>query len=81
MHPSGTAISDAAAELLRTHADETFVSQVEIARRTGISQSNVSKMFRRESKMTVANLADISHALGLSPAAVLAEAERSISDR
>jgi predicted transcriptional regulator len=76
-HARGIAVSTAVADILRVHADETFVTQLELARRTGISQSAISKMFRHESGMTVAHLSTIARALDLSSAAVLDEAERS----
>lgn len=78
MESRGIALSDAVANLLREYAKETFVTQEMIAARTGISQSHVSKLFRLESKMTIAHLDAISRALGLSPVAVLAEADKNV---
>ncbi|KAA9110153.1 helix-turn-helix domain-containing protein [Microbacterium rhizomatis] len=71
---SAAAISRAVAEILRDHAEQTFVTQTELARRTGISQSQISKLFRAERPMTIGQLAELCDALHLSIAAVVGEA-------
>ncbi|MCC2030651.1 helix-turn-helix domain-containing protein [Microbacterium allomyrinae] len=67
-------ISQAVAEILREHAEQTFMTQTELARRTGISQSQISKFFRAERQMTIAQLVSLCDELQLSVVAVIAEA-------
>lgn len=63
------------ARILAGAADELFVTQTELARRSGVSQSQISKLFSGERAMKVDQLEAICTALGLSAAAVVAEAE------
>jgi len=65
------------ARILAAAADELFVTQTELGRRTGISQSQISKLLRAERAMKVDQLDAICAALGLPVAAVVAEAAAS----
>ena len=56
MHEAGEKLGLSVASLLRDYADESFVTQTELAHRSGISQSQISKLFRAERQMTVAQL-------------------------
>lgn len=69
------------AEQLRIYTDESLVTQTELAARTGISQSQISKLFRAERHMTLSQLRALCGALGLSVVTVVSaaadEADRS----
>lgn len=59
---------------LRAFADEALLTQTELASRTGISQSQISKLLRAERHMTLAQLHALCGALGLSVTAVVSAA-------
>lgn len=67
-------LNDAIARLLATTAEETLITQTELARRTGISQSQISKLFRAERSMSINQFAALCSALQVSPLAVVASA-------
>lgn len=70
----------AVAKILRTYSEESFISQIELGRLSGVSQSQISKLFRGERRMTIDQLESICRALGLSVVAVIAEASGGSSD-
>jgi transcriptional regulator with XRE-family HTH domain len=68
------ALNRAVARILDDACEELFVTQTELARRSGISQSQISKLLRAEHGMKLGHLDAICTALGLSIVAVIAEA-------
>lgn len=68
-------LSSAVTQLIATTAEELFVTQSELGRRTGINQKKISRTFRGERDITLDELASICDALGLSMLAVINEAE------
>jgi transcriptional regulator with XRE-family HTH domain len=68
------AICIAVSERMRITAETLFLTQTELSRRTTISQSQISKLFRGERGMTVFQMLELSDALGLSPVSVLRDA-------
>ncbi|MBW9095172.1 helix-turn-helix transcriptional regulator [Microbacterium jejuense] len=68
------ALSRAVARILVDACDELFVTQTELARRSGVSQSQISKLLRAEREIKLGQLDAICAALGLSIVAVVAEA-------
>ncbi len=68
------ALNDAVARLLSVTSEEMFITQTELERRTGISQSLISKLFRTERRMSLDQFAALCRALRVSPAAVIASA-------
>lgn len=74
------ALNQAVADLLRTYSEDALVSQTEIATRSGVSQSQISKLLRAERRMTLDQLEAICSALRLSVIAVIAEASNGLTD-
>lgn len=74
------ALNRAVVEILRMYTEDSFVSQIELGRLSGISQSQISKLFRGERRLTLDQLEAMCHALRLSVVAVIAEASREIPD-
>jgi predicted transcriptional regulator len=72
------AICIAVSERMRISAETLFLTQTELARRTPISQSQISKLFRGERSMSVYQLLELSEAMGLSPVDVLRDAIESV---
>lgn len=70
-------LNRAIADLLSRYAEDSFISQTEVARRSGISQSQISKLFRSERRMSINQLESICEALRVSVVAVVAEARSS----
>lgn len=68
------ALNDAVARLLAVTADELLITQTELERRTGISQSLISKLFRGERRMSLDQFSALCTALRVSPVAVVASA-------
>ena len=68
------------AQVLREHADQQNLSGAEIARRSGVSQAQVSRVFAHKRAVSVDHVLAIAHALGLRGSDVFAEAERRIAD-
>lgn len=66
------------ADLLRSYAEESFLSQTELARRSGISQSQISKLFRGERHLTVAQFGAICIALNVPFLAIMALAAEAV---
>ena len=67
------------AQVLRENADEQNLSGAEIARRSGVSQAQVSRVFAHKRAVSVDHVLAIAHALGLRGSDVFAEAERRIA--
>ena len=61
-------------DLLRSYAEETFVTQTELARRTGLEQSHISRTFNHRVTLTVPSMVALCDGLGVSPMAVMSEA-------
>lgn len=74
-------LSRAVIDLLSDYASETFVTQTELARRTGITQSQISRLFSYEAVVTIAQAGAIARALGLSFSSVVSKAEEQINSR
>lgn len=72
------AICIAVSERLRVSAETLFFTQTELARRTPISQSQISKLFRGERSMSIFQLLELTQAMGLSPVDVLRDAIDSV---
>lgn len=69
-------LSSAASRLLADAASELLLTQTEISRRSGVSQSKVSRTFSGSREFTLDELDAVCHALGLSLLAVIDEAKR-----
>jgi len=67
------------AQVLRDNADRQNLSGAEIARRSGVSQAQVSRVFAHKRAVSVDHVLAIAHALGLRGSDVFAEAERRIA--
>lgn len=67
------------AQVLRENADRQNLSGAEIARRSGVSQAQVSRVFAHKRAVSVDHVLAIAHALGLRGSDVFAEAERRIA--
>ena len=74
-------LSDEVTAILRTYAEETFVSQSELARRSGVSQPHISNVFRGITVFTIDQLDAVCDALGVQIAAVIHEADQSTRPR
>jgi len=71
----GERLSNAVAAIIREFTTETFVSQSELARRSGVSQPHISAVFRGKTVFTLDQLDAICDALGLQLIAVIHEAD------
>lgn len=69
-------LSEAVSKVLRTYTEESLLSQVELARRSGISQPHISNAFNGKSAFSIDQLDMICAALGITAAAVIHEAEQ-----
>lgn len=67
-------LNRAVARLLAVTAEESLITQVELERRTGISQSLISKLFRCERRMSLDQFELLCEALRLEPAEIVADA-------
>lgn len=67
-------VSDALALALRRRANHSGITQTALSELSGISQSSISKVFRLESKLSVAHFVELCDAMGTDPLEVIAEA-------
>jgi len=63
------------AEVVEDVAKEMFLTQTDLGRASGVSQSKISRAYRGQRVFTIDELAAICRALEVSVAAVVAEAE------
>lgn len=63
-------------DIIREYSDETFLSQSELARRSGVSQPRISDVFTGKAVFSIDQLDAICRALGMQAAAVIHEAEQ-----
>ncbi|GAA1788256.1 hypothetical protein GCM10009748_23600 [Agromyces lapidis] len=68
-------LSDAVATIVRNYTEETYVSQSELARRSGISQPHISNVFNGKTVFTLDQLDRVCDALGLQLISVIHEAD------
>ncbi|MGZ0067819.1 helix-turn-helix domain-containing protein [Microbacterium arborescens] len=71
-------ICHAVAAQLRDSAETLFLTQTELARRTGISQSQISKLLRAERTMSLYQMLELCAAMNLSAIDVLRDATASV---
>lgn len=73
------ALNQAVTNVLRIYIEDSFISQTQLEGLSGVSQSQISKLFRGERRMTIDQLESICRGLGLSVVAVVAEAASNIT--
>ena len=71
--------SRAVARALAVHLGDVGMSQAEVARRAGLSQTRTNLVLRAERAITVEETALICEAIGVSVSAILREAERLVA--
>lgn len=69
-------LSGAVALIIKSHTEESFMTQSELARRSGVSQPHISNVFNERSTFSLDQLDAICIALGLQVASVIHEAEQ-----
>ncbi|GAB2702622.1 hypothetical protein GCM10027071_15480 [Microbacterium marinum] len=67
-------VSREVVRIIHDHADETFTTQVELSRKSGVTQSQISRLYGHRAPLSVAHMFALCSALGISAPAVLAEA-------
>jgi ribosome-binding protein aMBF1 (putative translation factor) len=66
--------------VLREHADRVGLSGAELARRSGVSQGQISRIFTGKRTVSVDHVVALANALGVRGSAVFAEAERRLGE-
>ena len=72
-------LSLAVARVIRDVADELYLSQTELGRRSGVPQSTISRAYQGRQAFTIDQVAAICEALGISFAGVVAEAQERLA--
>ena len=65
--------------VLREYADRVGLSGAELARRSGVSQGQISRIFTGKRTVSVDHVVALANALGVRGSAVFAEAERRLA--
>lgn len=64
-------IEDVVAERIRVERERQGLSQAELARRSGVSQSNLTRLENGGRACTISTLTKLAHGLGMKPAELL----------
>ncbi|GLU88888.1 helix-turn-helix transcriptional regulator [Agromyces sp. NBRC 114283] len=73
--PEPQRLATLVATVVRNYAEETYVSQAELSRKSGVSQPHISNVFTGKSVFSIDQLDAICSALGLKVTAVIHEAD------
>lgn len=75
-HPVPGTLSLVVTRVIRDVAEDVYLTQAELARRSGVPQSTISRAYHERQAFTIDQLDALCRALGVSVAAVIAEAQR-----